>query len=77
MRRQAYKTVKGVTQYRPVVSLRAMENGSLDGRGFCLACGKDAHGVEPDARRYTCESCKAPKVYGLEELLLMGLLVTR
>lgn len=39
--------------------------------GFCLACGAEACGVEPDARRYTCESCGKPKVYGAEELLLM------
>ena len=28
---------------------------SLDNPGFCLACGAEAHGVEPDARRYVCE----------------------
>jgi hypothetical protein len=36
-----------------------------DNLGFCLACG-----VEPDAQRYTCEACGAPKVYGAEELLI-------
>lgn len=44
------------------------EDNSL---GFCLACGEQAAGVEPDARRYTCESCGKPKVYGAEEVLLM------
>ena len=39
--------------------------------GFCLACGEQAYGVEPDARKYTCESCGAPRVYGAEEILLM------
>jgi hypothetical protein len=43
-----------------------------DNLGFCLACGAEAYGVEPDARRYTCESCGKPRVYGAEELLLMG-----
>ena len=47
-------------------------NLSLDDPGFCLACGADAEGVEPDARRYTCESCGEPRVYGAEEVLLMG-----
>ena len=42
-----------------------------DGTGFCLACGAEAYGVEPDARRYECEECGAKKVYGAEELLLM------
>jgi len=41
--------------------------------GFCLACGDEAYGVEPDARRYECESCGENKVYGAEELLMMVL----
>ncbi len=39
--------------------------------GFCIACGADAFGVEPDARRYECEACGESAVYGAEELLLM------
>lgn len=41
--------------------------------GRCLACRAEAHGVEPDARAYECESCGARRVYGCEELLIMGL----
>lgn len=41
--------------------------------GRCVACRAEAHGVEPDARRYPCEACGAPGVYGCEELLVMGL----
>ena len=41
-----------------------------DNMGFCLACGAEAMGVEPDARHYTCESCGKPEVFGAEELLL-------
>lgn len=44
---------------------------SDDGRGFCIACGAEAYGVEPDARKYECESCGENKVYGAEELLMM------
>lgn len=47
-----------------------MINGDESG-GFCLACGEEAYGIEPDARRYECESCGAKKVYGAEELLIM------
>ena len=43
-----------------------------DNEGFCIACGEEAYGVEPDARKYECESCGKPKVYGAEELLIMG-----
>ena len=44
-----------------------------DNLGFCTACGAEAYCVEPDAREYECESCGEHKVYGAEELLLMGI----
>ena len=44
---------------------------SLDNPGFCLACGIEVDGVEPDARHYQCESRGERAVYGAEELLLM------
>lgn len=44
-------------------------NDSLDNPGFCVACGVDVDGVEPDAREYECECCGAKTVYGAEELL--------
>jgi len=40
--------------------------------GLCLGCGVEAEGCEPDACEYTCEACGAKRVYGLEELLVMG-----
>lgn len=43
---------------------------TLDDPGFCLLCGLQVHGVEPDARNYKCESCGAEQVFGAEELLL-------
>jgi hypothetical protein len=49
--------------------MAAAESG--ESVGFCVACGAEASGVEPDARRYECECCGKPKVYGAEELLLM------
>jgi hypothetical protein len=48
---------------------RAM--ASLDNPGFCLACGEEAEGCEPDARRYACDNCGERRVYGAEEILLM------
>ncbi len=70
---QSYQTKAGTTQYKP--SFNDLEDiiKSDNSGGFCLACGAEAYGVEPDARRYTCENCGQPKVYGAEELLLMGL----
>lgn len=43
----------------------------LENPGFCLACGEEADGCEPDARNYTCESCGKREVYGAAEILLM------
>ena len=65
-----YKTRSGASQFRPRCTSGEVQDGTL---GFCLACGAEAGEVEPDARKYKCESCGAPKVYGLEELLMMGL----
>ena len=43
---------------------------TLDSPGFCIACGIEAEGVEPDARRYVCEACGEKAVYGAEELAM-------
>jgi hypothetical protein len=65
------KTVKGNT-----VHICIFEDGETpddyNNEGFCIACGSSQSGCEPDARRYECEACGLPKVYGLEELVMMG-----
>ena len=48
---------------------------SLDNPGFCLACGNEQGGCEPDARNYECEACSEFQVYGAEELALMIVVV--
>ena len=42
-----------------------------DNEGFCLACGVEAYGVEPDAARYECECCGEREVYGSHNVLIM------
>lgn len=44
---------------------------STDNPGFCIACGEEQEGCEPDAEKYLCESCGKHEVYGAENLLLM------
>jgi hypothetical protein len=51
---------------------RLMEACRECGVGFCVACGAEHDGVEPDARGDECEECGLAKVYGAEECLLMG-----
>jgi hypothetical protein len=66
-----YKAKSGKTQFMPTIGhvQEMIENC----QGFCLACGETQDGVEPDARRYKCECCGEEKVYGAENLVLMGL----
>jgi predicted RNA-binding Zn-ribbon protein involved in translation (DUF1610 family) len=68
---ESYRTKRGQTRYRPVVT--EDEFAELDTVGCCVACGAEVLGVEPDARRYACEGCGEQMVYGVEELVLMGL----
>lgn len=60
-------------KFRPVCE--AVE--IAEGGGFCLHCGETTPYCEPDGRRLKCESCGKPQVYGLEELLLMGILTLK
>ena len=71
MRKAQYKAKNGAMQWKP--SFKWIKESSEEYVGFCLACGETQYGVEPDARQYWCESCGARKVYGAEELGLMGL----
>jgi Zn finger protein HypA/HybF involved in hydrogenase expression len=66
-----YRTKAGTTQYMPRLS--TIEQNADGYIGYCLACGEEQEGVRLDARRYECENCGMPKVYGGEELVLMGL----
>lgn len=44
---------------------------STENLGFCIACGHEQDGCEPDAKEYECDNCGQKKVYGAEELLMM------
>ena len=58
-----------VTTERVVEAVEESHSG-LSNPGFCIACGEDADGCEPDAQKYKCEGCGEMAVYGAEELLL-------
>jgi len=51
------------------VIMAAVEDG--DYVGFCVACGSEHDGCEPDARAYPCDQCGRNKVYGAEEILMI------
>ena len=66
-----YLAKNGKRQFKQALS--DVQRAAGEHAGFCLACGVRVDGIEPDARRYLCEECGAEKVYGAEELALMGL----
>lgn len=43
---------------------------TLDNPGFCIACGHEQEGCEPDMRNGKCEHCGCHKVHGASELLM-------
>jgi len=58
------------TKFRRRVSAAVKRsNESGESPGFCLNCGDEVSGVEPDARDYKCESCGERQVAGAEEIL--------
>lgn len=60
-----------ITMEQLADALNRSEFGT-DNPGFCLACGEEQEGCEPDARNYLCESCGKHRVFGAQEILLMG-----
>lgn len=68
-----YKTKAGRLQLMPTLGVDVEKSDFDDDTGWCLFCGNLQYGVEPDARKYTCDDCEENKVYGLAELALMGL----
>jgi hypothetical protein len=62
---------KGMSKLNFSEVMEAATNG--DGTGFCIACGSEQQYCEPDASEYDCDDCGESKVYGAEQILLMGL----
>ena len=48
--------------------LNSVEND--EEKGYCLMCGLEQHGVEPDARGRRCNACAEKAVFGAQELLV-------
>lgn len=68
-----YKAKNGAMQWKPSFEWieTAVRNDNME--GFCLACKNEQMGIEPDAGKVQCDACGEYKVYGAEQLLLMGL----
>ncbi len=73
-----YSTISGgLAEMHPSVTVERVSDAvyrrmtTLDNPGFCLHCGADADGLEPDARHYKCDGCGLFAVFGADEVLLM------
>lgn len=69
MKIDGHKVHESITQDR-VLDAVQREMETLDNPGFCLACGNEQEGCEPDAREYECEVCGEHQVYGAAEIML-------
>lgn len=58
---------RDIKQYKPSIELVMSMS---DNEGFCIACGETQEGVEPDGRKYDCQSCGKPRVYAREQLII-------
>lgn len=73
MNRLKVKTKSGQDVFKFQMSEDEYRSLDYEHAGLCVGCGEETNGgVEPDARRYDCESCGVRKVYGIQELVLMG-----
>lgn len=50
--------------------LSEIEESREEYTGFCIRCGMEKGGVEPDARKYECDECGKRTVYGGEQIVL-------
>jgi hypothetical protein len=64
------KIHKSITEERVADAVEGSVFG-LDNPGFCLDCGIDVDGCDPDAEKDRCDSCGAHSVYGAEQVALM------
>lgn len=65
------------TIHESITEQRVMEAAEdstfgMGSTGFCIECGAEQSGCEPDAREYECDGCGERQVFGAQELLITG-----
>jgi hypothetical protein len=71
LRRQHFARMHPSITAERVADAVERELVSLDNPGFCLACGAETDGCEPDAEQYACDTCGEAAVYGAAEILIV------
>lgn len=68
-RRHKMKIHESITTDR-LMNAIIESNSTLSNPGFCVKCGEEQEGCEPDAENYKCECCGMMAVWGAEALLI-------
>lgn len=68
--RKPYRHSDGRMRF-PISMIESAVFGN-DHLGFCLQCGGERDGCEPDASKYECFDCGTCNVYGAENVVIMG-----
>lgn len=57
----------------PSITFEVIERAISDDNnlGYCVVCGHEHDGLEPDARNVECQNCSVLQVYGAAEILIM------
>lgn len=58
--------------HKLIFTVEVIKEAIENQQGFCISCGAVHDCIEPDARGYKCDECGAEKVFGAEEIILMG-----
>ena len=71
-----YKARNGQTRVKPQLGVDiTLKDLDASCEGWCLACGSFGQPAKPNAYKYKCDDCGETTLYGLDELVAMGLVV--
>lgn len=62
----------GVLNRKEVEAAAKDQMFGMGNLGFCIKCGAERDGCEPDARNYPCDECGENKVFGAVEIMMMA-----
>lgn len=59
------------------LSVEEVDAARIFWKGWCIVCGEDYMGIKPNDRAKECDECEKNLVYGVDELLRMGVIKIR
>jgi len=61
-----------MTDKELMFTIEQIKHADDEQAGYCLHCGNMQYNCEPDARNRKCEACGERRVFGAQELVIMG-----